>query len=100
MVEWQIHRIYRTRNSIVHSGDSPEYTKYLVENAHDFFDQTLLFCLELSAWKPGFDTFLSCFDYAGEQYRTYLNTLKAGGDDGVVWQLPRYRDKSIVFGES
>lgn len=100
MVEWQIYRIYRTRNRIVHSGDSPEYTKYLVENAHDFFDQTLLFCLELSAWKPGFDTFLSCFDYAGEQYRTYLNTLKAGGDDGVVWQLPRYRDKSIVFGES
>jgi hypothetical protein len=99
MVEWQIHRIYRTRNSIVHSGNSPEYTKYLVENAHDFFDQTLLFCLELSAWKNEFDTFLSCFDYAIEQYRSYLQSLKSDSEFPVVWQLPRYRDKSIVFGE-
>lgn len=100
MVEWQIYRIYRTRNSIVHSGDSPEHTKYLVENAHDFFDQTLLFCLELSAWKSEFDTFLSCFDYSIEQYRSYLRSLKTEAEFPVVWQLPRYRDKSTVFGEA
>lgn len=99
LVQWQIYRIYRSRNSIVHSGESPEYTRYLVENAHDFFDQALLFCLELSAWKPGFRTFLSCFDYADAQYRAYLKSLKHDDCPKIVWQLPRYRDNSIVFGD-
>ena len=99
LVQWQIYRIYRSRNSIVHSGESPEYTRYLVENAHDFFDQALLFCLELSAWKPGFRTFLSCFDYADAQYRAYLKSLKHDEFPKIVWQLPRYRDNSIVFGD-
>lgn len=99
LVQWQIYRIYRSRNSIVHSGESPEYTRYLVENAHDFFDQALLFCLELSAWKPGFGTFLSCFDYAEAQYRAYLKSLKQDDHSKIVWQLPRYRDNSIVFGD-
>ncbi|MCZ4072540.1 hypothetical protein [Agrobacterium sp. LMR679] len=99
LVQWQIYRIYRSRNSIVHSGESPEYTRYLVENAHDFFDQALLFCLELSAWKPGFRTFLSCFDYAEAQYRAYLKSLKQDDHPKIVWQLPRYRDNSIVFGD-
>lgn len=70
-VKWQLHRIYRARNRIVHAGESADYSAYLVENAHDYFDQTMLFCLELSAWKPHFSTFLSCFDYADQQYPTF-----------------------------
>ncbi len=99
MVRWQLYRIYRTRNQIVHAGESPDFTQYLVENAHDFFDQSLLFCLELSAWKPRFDTFLSCFDYAEAQYREYKSRLKDGNKDDIVWVLPRPKDKSYVFQE-
>lgn len=37
-VEWQIRRIYRVRNLIVHSGKKPSYTNILVENFHNYFD--------------------------------------------------------------
>ncbi|GAT62752.1 hypothetical protein [Paludibacter jiangxiensis] len=35
---WQIKRMYRTRNLIVHAGIIPEYTETLVENSHAYFD--------------------------------------------------------------
>lgn len=40
-VEWQIRRIYRVRNLIVHSGKMPSYTNILVENLHNYFDNIL-----------------------------------------------------------
>jgi len=36
-VSWQLHRIYRARNSIVHSGISPTYASHLTENAVAYF---------------------------------------------------------------
>lgn len=36
-VEWQIHRIYRERNSIVHSGKSEDFLPTLVENSFLYF---------------------------------------------------------------
>ncbi len=40
-VAWQIRRIYRTRNLIVHSGKSPVFIHALIENGHDYLDQIL-----------------------------------------------------------
>lgn len=40
-VAWQIRRIYRTRNIIVHSGRPPEFIHSLIENAHDYLDQII-----------------------------------------------------------
>ncbi|MES2276832.1 MAG: hypothetical protein V4592_12470 [Bacteroidota bacterium] len=40
-VEWQIRRIYRVRNLIVHSGTMPAYTNLLIENLHNYFDTFL-----------------------------------------------------------
>nr|WP_321255088.1 hypothetical protein [uncultured Pseudodesulfovibrio sp.] len=37
-VRLQLRRIYRTRNLIVHSGDTPQYLDVLVENAHTYLD--------------------------------------------------------------
>ncbi len=99
MVKWQLHRIYRTRNSIVHSGSSHNFVKYLVENAHDYFDQVLLFCLEVSSWKSGFDTFLMCFDFADMQYKMYKNnTLILGGRE-IIWTLPKSKGRSFIFND-
>jgi len=39
IVEWQLRRVYRTRNMIVHSGKSPNYINILIENTHDYIDQ-------------------------------------------------------------
>lgn len=98
MVTWQLHRIYRTRNSIVHSGESPSFTPLLVENAHDFFDQGLLFCLEVSAWKRGFDTFVGCFDYAKAQASEYVKSIE-NGSNSLIWTLPKHNGRSFIFDE-
>lgn len=37
-IGWQIRRIYRARNLIVHSGLTPSYTEVLIENLHDYLD--------------------------------------------------------------
>ncbi len=45
-VEWQIRRIYRVRNLIVHSGKVPSYTNILVENLHNYFDDFLNYIID------------------------------------------------------
>jgi hypothetical protein len=40
-VIWQIHRIYRARNLIIHSGKTLPYTNILVENLHSYLDRVL-----------------------------------------------------------
>lgn len=41
-VEWQLHRIYRTRNNLVHSGRTPIYIDSLVRNCLDYFRSTII----------------------------------------------------------
>lgn len=97
LVTWQLHRIYRSRNRIVHSGESPNFTGYLVENAHDFFDIALMFCLELSNAKNGYDTFESCFDFADGTCRRYLDSLEGNAPIDQLWALPRRKDRDFIF---
>lgn len=40
-VRWQLHRIYRVRNSLVHAGNAPGYLDTLVTNALDYFRSCL-----------------------------------------------------------
>lgn len=40
-VDWQIKRMYRTRNLIVHAGIVPPFTEQLVENSHIYLDQLI-----------------------------------------------------------
>lgn len=47
-VTWQIRRIYRTRNMIVHSGKTPKYINILVENTHDYIDQVISEVIEMT----------------------------------------------------
>ena len=44
-VEWQIKRIYRTRNIIVHTGNRVPYVSYLVDNLHNYIDFILNFII-------------------------------------------------------
>ncbi len=39
-VEWQMRRIYRARNTIVHAGVTPTYIDVLIKNLHDYIDIT------------------------------------------------------------
>lgn len=47
-VEWQIRRIYRVRNLIVHSGKTPTYTNILIENLHNYFDNFVNTIIDMS----------------------------------------------------
>jgi hypothetical protein len=40
-VSWQIRRIYRARNLIIHSGKTLPYASILVENVHSYLDRVL-----------------------------------------------------------
>lgn len=40
-VRWQLHRIYRTRNQLVHSGSVPVYLEPLVLNMLEYFRSTI-----------------------------------------------------------
>ena len=39
-IRWQLYRIYRTRNIIVHSGEEPLKIEYLGEHLHSYLDDT------------------------------------------------------------
>lgn len=43
-VRWHISRIYRTRNAIVHSGETPAYIRNLGEHLHYYLDILLFEC--------------------------------------------------------
>ncbi|WMJ23348.1 hypothetical protein RBG61_01415 [Paludicola sp. MB14-C6] len=48
-ITWHLHRMYRTRNSIIHSGEIPTNIKYLGEHLHSYVDSTLTeFIVKLS----------------------------------------------------
>ena len=43
---WHIQRLYRARNSIIHSGESPSNIKDLVEHLHSYVDEIILDIIE------------------------------------------------------
>jgi hypothetical protein len=95
-VDWQLHRIYRTRNAIVHSGITPKYTELLVSNAHDYFDQVFSLVNTFSSRPGGFNNFSDCFEYADRLYTQYhsdIENLKKIGIEevkSVLWKpVPR-----------
>ncbi|MEN4696693.1 hypothetical protein ABEG91_05365 [Pantoea agglomerans] len=48
-IEWQIKRIYRTRNIIVHTGNTPPRTGILVEHTHDYLDTVFNLLIKLAS---------------------------------------------------
>lgn len=75
-VAWQIRRIYRTRNLIVHSGRSIPYIDTLIENAHDYLDQSMNNVIDYSCGILDAETIEQAFDMAKLDYEVYLTELK------------------------
>lgn len=44
-VKWQVMRIYRNRNLIIHNGESMPYLELLIENLHSYVDDFLTYVL-------------------------------------------------------
>lgn len=55
-VKWQIMRIYRNRNLIIHNGSSMPYLSLLIENLHSYVDDFLAYAIDCLAQKKSIDT--------------------------------------------
>lgn len=78
-VEWQIRRIYRVRNLIVHDGVTPSYTELLIENLHDYLDSVMNGLMKLAARDHTINTIEQGFKLAEINYKAYLDNLKKKG---------------------
>ncbi|WP_286852425.1 hypothetical protein, partial [Hydrogenophaga sp. 70-12] len=74
-VEWQIRRIYRTRNMLVHSGKRPSYIHTLVENAHDYFDQIIFDVMRMSCGEYRAGTLDDVFELVKIRQAKFTSTL-------------------------
>jgi len=74
-VTWQIRRIYRTRNLIVHSGTVPPYVSTLIENGHDYLDQIMFDVMRLSCGEYRVKSLEQAFELAKIRHRRFQKSL-------------------------
>ena len=74
-VAWQIRRMYRTRNLIVHSGRTPKYIQTLIENGHDYLDLILNEIMNLSCGEYKLQTIDQAFELESILLQKYEKKL-------------------------
>jgi hypothetical protein len=93
-VKWQIHRIYRARNSIVHTGETPTNASNLLSNAHDYFDQAFEISSTFCSGENGFDNYQDAFNFAKWACDQYISDIKNLGkfdtssSRKILWRPP------------
>lgn len=97
-VTWQLHRIYRARNAIIHTGSTPSNATSLFLNAHDYFDQVFELSCALCGGSSGYDNYSDAFNFASWLYQQYLSDLESADNFGVesaaqfLWKPPTEPD--------
>lgn len=75
-VTWQIRRIYRARNLIVHSGRTPPaYIDTLVENGHDYLDVIVFELMKVSCGDYSANTIEQIFEIGKIRYQAFARRL-------------------------
>lgn len=74
-LEWQIRRIYRVRNIIVHSGNTPWNTKPLIEHCHSYLDAILNELVRLASEPRVIKTVVQGFKLTALRYEEYYKSL-------------------------
>ena len=74
-IAWQIRRIYRTRNIIVHSGKTPSCTKALIEHSHDYLDTVLSILIKLASTPKSVNSVAQGFKYIEIKYGNFYKDL-------------------------
>lgn len=84
-VSWQIRRIYRARNQIVHAGHTPAHINILIKNIHDYLDIVMSSIAGLAADGKKINTLDQAYRYVELSYNDYRASLKDGsiGDDNI-----------------
>lgn len=78
-IEWQIKRIYRTRNIIVHTGKTPSKTTILVEHTHDYLDTVLNLLIKLASTPIQIVSVPQGFKYVQMGYKMRISQLSKKG---------------------
>lgn len=78
-LEWQIRRIYRTRNIIVHSGTTPSYTRTLIEHTHSYLDVVLSVLIKLASKPKSINSVPQGFKFIEIQFKSYKAALEKKG---------------------
>lgn len=92
-VSWQIRRIYRTRNLLVHAGSTPSYLATLIENGHDYLDLTLNEIVERSCSGYNVETLEQAFELEKLLWQGMHTALSQAGtfDRSIVEALHGFR---------
>ena len=97
-VEWQIHRIYRERNAIVHAGSSSDAIPVLVENAFLYY-RLVMRGVQFASEEFGVHHPHGALQLLGGQYssyKTHLQKLSQNSDKDERRRLAT----DLVFGNS
>lgn len=89
-VDWQIRRIYRTRNLIVHAGHTPSYINILITNIHDYLDIVLNMIGRLASDGDKINTIEIAFKYSEIKYLEFIAELKASDQSIKADNIDRF----------
>lgn len=102
-VGWQIRRIYRVRNSIVHLGRTPSFAHMIVDNAHDYLDQALKMSNDVSCGPNGMATYETCFHYLAWEFDLFRKRIREADVlspqilDNLLWKRPSVPSRSDLI---
>ena len=91
-VEWQISRIYRARNSLMHGGQKPRYISPLVMNAYEYFKIvyfTIAYRAELSTDSMDTEYILSSVIFDFESRKSEIELMRKEEKRGPL-DIDRY----------
>jgi hypothetical protein len=74
-IEWQVRRIYRARNLIVHEGTTPTYTEVLIENLHHYLDSVMNRLMNLSSRENTINSIDQGFKLVELNYYSFIKQL-------------------------
>lgn len=80
-VRWQLHRIYRVRNLIAHSGRRMRYTAALVENLHSYLHELIADIERALASEPSPFTIDAALLQLRLEHETHLEALRQSHSD-------------------
>lgn len=95
-ISWQLQRLYRARNSIVHEGSGNDYIDLLTENLHDYFDHIFRQIVRQISEQPHYGSLEKVFFDQDVQYQSYKKSLKNCKADIQPQELAEL----VVFGSS
>ncbi|WP_136416324.1 hypothetical protein [Herbaspirillum sp. ST 5-3] len=89
-VSWQIRRIYRTRNLVVHSGKAPSFIHALIENGHNYLDQVMSQVMLASCGEYNLNSLDQVFEFTKIRYERFgkqLAAIETFADENVEFLL-------------